>query len=161
MTRKTPLMLFALITVFALAAGSRVYHLARPNSSTDAFVLEHHGYGLAFYLLFFVIAALDVYVVQALARREFLAVPVGAVSIAVSAGSAVAIFALAATDLEATKSEYAKNRIERGFPVREEALEAVFSVPYLLGVTAAVVLFHILVLFLLLRARKYLHRSPA
>lgn len=124
-------------------------------------MLEHHGYGLAFYLLFFLIAALDVYVVQALARREYAAMPVGAVSIAVSAGSALAIFALAATDLEATKSEYAKNRIERGFPVREEALEAVFSMPYLFGMTAALVLFHLLILFLLLRARKYLNGSRA
>lgn len=71
------------------------------------------------------------------------------------------MLALAASDLEATKRAYAKNRVERGFPVREEALEFVFSVPYLLAVTAVLLLFHLLIVFLLLRARKYLHGSRA
>ena len=161
MRRKAPLLLRALIVIFALAAGMRVYYLARPHASTDAFLLSHHGYGWAFYPWFFVLALLDVYVVQAIARRWYSGVAVGVTSIAVSAGSAAAMLALAANDLGATRSAYAKNRMERGFPVREEALEFVFSVPYLLAVTAALLLFHLLIVYLLLRARKYLHGSRA
>lgn len=58
MSRKVPLLLRALIIIFALAAGMRVYYLARPHASTDAFFLSHHGYGWAFYPWFFVIALL-------------------------------------------------------------------------------------------------------
>ncbi len=161
MNSKVPLLLLALIVVFALAAGMRVYYLARPHASTDAFLLSHHGYGWAFYPWFFAVAVLDVYVVQAMARRWYSAVAVGLISIAVSAGSAAAMLALAASDLEATRGAYAENRMERGFPVREEALEFVFSAPYLLSATAALLLFHLLIVFLLLRARKHLHGTQA
>ncbi len=161
MNSKVPLLLVALIVVFALAAGMRVYYLARPHASTDAFLLSHHGYGWAFYPWFFAVAVLDVYVVQGIARRWYSAVAVGLISIAVSAGSAAAMLALAASDLEATRGAYAENRMERGFPVREEALEFVFSAPYLLSATAALLLFHLLIVFLLLRARKHLHGTQA
>ena len=157
--KKRPLSIWFLLIAFGGSCGTHIYHLARHQNSTDYFILSQNGLGFWFFVLFFTIALLDFLTFQFIRHGNAHAVKIGTIDIILSVAQTIWVFILSLGDLDATKQAYAANRAARGFPVRLEALDAIFSPPYIIGVLTLSTGFTLFVLVLLIAKRHHFNNG--
>ena len=157
--KKQPLSIWFLLVVFGGSCGAHIFHLARHQNSTDYFVLSQNGLGFGFFTLFFTIALLDFLTFQFIRNRNAHAVKIGTIDIVLSVAQTIWIFVLSLGALDATKQAYAANRAARGFPVRAEALDAIFSPPHIISALALSTGFTLFVLVLLIAKRHHFNNG--
>lgn len=155
MKRRRPILVWILIVVFTWSMVRGLHSLFSHSTISDYQVLAHVDLGFLFLPMAILLLVLDG------AGLWFLAHPRPAGFWTVLAAFIIpgvyrlSIGVLALRDLESARAAYARSREIRGLPVREEALDFIFSTPVHLALLAGALLITIGWIFLLVWGRRY------
>lgn len=144
-----------MIVLFVYSALKGLDVLIRSSATTDYYVFSSNGLTPIFFIYAAFAFILDALTVYFLFRPRPLGFYTALASLGLALVYAVVTFALVLADLPGVKNAYAAGREARGFPVRRETLELLFT-PAAWGIIcAATVLFLAVIAFLVFRNRRY------
>ncbi|WP_129136788.1 hypothetical protein [Luteimonas sp. YGD11-2] len=147
-------LIFLWLTTF-WGAGKALETLVRFSTTSDFAILSSHGWGGLFFVLSGTQLLLWATLLYYLARPAPAGVAIGLAAIGFTALSGAAMSALVVADLPAARIAYTVSREARGLRVREETLDAVFSVAGIWGSYGVSLLLLALMASVLWRRRRW------
>lgn len=152
--RKTPVIVF-LILWFGWSAGKDLDALVRHSITTDYYVLATAGLTWLFFAMGFAVFLLDTAAVFYLFRPQPAGPRVLWAALAAGAVQNVVTVSLMLDDIPAVREAYERGRELRGLPVRDEALDMVFTRPAMLGATGVMLALYAIVALAVWFGRRY------
>ena len=150
-----------LIVWFIWASGKDLEALARFSVSTDFYIYSSVGLGYLFFMVAVPVFLANTAAVYYLFRPQPIGVPVIFNALVAGAIQNILSFSLAISNLEAVREAYATGREARGLPVREGAMDLLFT-PNALTISMAIMLgFYMLVAYITYRNLSYFRGSEA
>jgi len=150
--------IIALIIWFVMSAGKGLDNLIRATSSTDYYVFSTNS----LIPLFFVFAMggllLDAGTVFYLFRPGRPGFYVALSAVVLSLVQNIVSLNLALSDLHGVREAYVESRLVRGLSVNQRSLDLMFTPQFMYVVLALVVLLNAVILFLIIRNRRYFLR---
>ncbi len=148
-----------LIIWFIWSAGKDLDGLVRYSITSDFYILSSAGLPWLYFVMALAVFLLDMAAVYYLFRPQAAGVRVLFCALAAAFVQNLVTLALALRDIAGVREAYARGRELRGLPVREDALDMIFTQRGML--MSAVIMFclYVLVAFVVHRNRTYFHRT--
>lgn len=144
-----------LIVYFIWAAGQDLDGIVRYAVLTDYSIFLANGVPWLFFMLAFVVFSLNVLTVYNLIYPRPLGLVCGLAAVVANAIQLSITMVLALRDIPAVREAYVISREARGLPVRDNALNALFSHQAMLGTMVVMLLLFLVIAWGLLRNRAY------
>lgn len=149
-----------LIVWFLWATGKDLDALVRYSITSDFYVLSSVGLSWLYFVMGFAVFVLNTASVFYLFRPQPIGQRVLINALAAGAVQNVVTLSFALSNLTGVREAYARGREIRGLPVREGAMNMIFTQEAMLVATAAMLGLYALLAFAVHHSKPYFHRVP-
>ncbi len=149
-----------LIVWFLWATGKDLDALVRYSITSDFYILSSNNLSWLYFAMGLVVFLLNTASVFYLFRPQPVGPSVLFITLAVSFSQNILTLILALKELPAVREAYARGRELRGLPVREEALDMIFTQQGMLVSFSVMLALYVLVAFAVYRSKPYFY-GPA
>ena len=154
--QKSKSVIFLLIW-FMWSAGQDLDLLVRHQIKTDFYIFQFAGLTALFFILATTVFALNIMTIYALFKPYFVGFYTAIASLVVGLLHNVIGLTIAVKNLQGVREAYQTGREIRGVPIREEAMDMIFTEQGMYYSLASVLVFYILVLFFVLKNKSYFY----
>ena len=146
-----------LIVWFLWAAGQDLDSIVRYSIKSDFYVFSSHNMAPVFFVFAVLIFILNLTTVYYLFKPSFLGFKVALSALGVAVIQNIVLLLLALNDIPGVREAYSKGREIRGLPIREEAMDMIFTPSALYASMGIMLLLYVLVGFFIIRNKEYFY----
>ena len=140
---------------FIWAAGQDLDLIIRFSIKSDYYIYSSNGLAAVFFIFSFAVFLLNMSTVYYLFRPYYIGFYTGLSALSVAALYNIVSIVIALRDLPGVRHAYELGREVRGLPVRQEALDMIFSASGMYGMSVLMLLFYIIVAYFILKNKPY------
>jgi hypothetical protein len=155
--------IIALVVWFLWAAGQDLDSIARFSIKSDYYIYSDNHLAPLFFVFSFTIFLLNVSTVYYLFRPYYAGFYTGLAALCVAASQGILTIFMALSDLPGVRVAYEAGREVRGLPVRQEALDMIFTPNAMYSGLGVMLFLYLLVGYYLVKNKSYFfdRRLPA
>ncbi|MDX2418296.1 MAG: hypothetical protein QNK19_12625 [Xanthomonadales bacterium] len=146
-----------LLIWFMWSAGQDLDLLVRHQVKVDFYTFQFIGLTPLFFILATTVFALNIMTIYSLIKPYFVGFYTAIASLAVGLLHSAIGLSLAVNNLQGVREAYQTGREIRGAPIREEAMDMIFTEQGMYYSLASILVFYILVLFFVIKNKTYFY----